>query len=106
MFQPLGHALELLQPETCVDVFRQTRKRSPPERVANRPDPTALRAELLRPRLLLINALENQARRRPDIVREYLDKLALLQQQHALPPGTGSALVDKGVVVVREKALT
>jgi hypothetical protein len=63
-------------------------------------------AELLRPRLLLINALENQARRRPDIVREYLDKLALLQQHHSLPPGTGSALVDKGVIIVREKALT
>ena len=62
-------------------------------------------AALLRPRLLLINALENQARRRPDIVREYLDKLALLQQQHVLPPGLGNTLVDKGVIVVREKAL-
>ena len=62
-------------------------------------------AELLRPRMLLVNALENQARRRPDIVREYLDKLALLQQQHALPAGAGSALVEKGVNTVRQKAL-
>jgi tetratricopeptide (TPR) repeat protein len=61
-------------------------------------------AELLRPRLLLVNALENQARRRPDIVREYLDKLALLQQQHVLPAGAGSSLVEKGVNTVRQKA--
>ena len=61
-------------------------------------------AELLRPRMLLVNALENQARRRPDMVREYLDKLALLQQQHALPEGAGSSLVEKGVRTVAEKA--
>jgi len=61
-------------------------------------------AELLRPRMLLVNALENQARRRPDIVREYLEKLALLQQEHALPAGAGSVLVAKGVNTVREKA--
>ena len=61
-------------------------------------------AELLRPRMLLVNALENQARRRPDIVREYLDKLALLQQQHVLPAGAGSSLVEKGVNTVRQKA--
>jgi len=62
-------------------------------------------AELLRPRMLLVNALENQARRRPDIVREYLDKLTLLQQQHDLPAGAGSALVAKGVDTVRGKAV-
>lgn len=61
-------------------------------------------AELLRPRLLLVNALENQARRRPDMVREYLGRLALLQQQHALPQGAGSVLVEKGVRTVSEKA--
>jgi hypothetical protein len=61
-------------------------------------------AELLRPRMLLVNALENQARRRSDIVREYLEKLALLQEQHALPAGAGSVLVAKGVNTVREKA--
>ncbi len=61
-------------------------------------------AELLRPRLLLVNALENQARRRPEMVREYLERLTLLQQQHALPEGAGSTLVEKGVRTVAEKA--
>ena len=60
--------------------------------------------ELLRPRMLLVNALENQSRRRPDMVREYLDRLALLQQQSPLAEGTGSKLVDKGVSAVTEKA--
>ena len=60
--------------------------------------------QLLRPRMLLVNALENQTRRRPDIAREYLEKLALLQQRHALPPGVGSDLVAKGVAAVIEKA--
>lgn len=61
-------------------------------------------APLLRPRMLLVNALENEARRRPDIVREYLDRLALLQQQHTLPPGAGPALVEKAVEAVTAKA--
>jgi hypothetical protein len=60
--------------------------------------------KLLRPRLLLINALENETRRRPDIAREYLGKLELLQQQHALPEGRGASLADKGVRAVTEKA--
>jgi tetratricopeptide (TPR) repeat protein len=60
--------------------------------------------QLLRPRMLLVNALENQARRRPDIVREYLDKLALLQQRHAQANGVGDELVAKGVSAVSEKA--
>jgi tetratricopeptide (TPR) repeat protein len=60
--------------------------------------------ELLRPRLLLVNALENETRRRPDIAREYLEKLSLLQLRHALPQGTGSDLVAKAVKVVTEKA--
>jgi tetratricopeptide (TPR) repeat protein len=59
---------------------------------------------LLRPRMLLVNALENQSRRRPDMVREYLDRLALLQQQSPLAEGTGSKLVEKGVRTVTEKA--
>jgi hypothetical protein len=58
--------------------------------------------KLLRPRMLLVNALENQARRRKDIAAEYLDKLALLQQQHGLP-GQGGDLVEKGVKTVVEK---
>jgi hypothetical protein len=61
-------------------------------------------AALLRPRMLLVNALENEARRRPDIVREYLDRLALLQQRHVLPAGPASALVEKGVSIVTDKA--
>ena len=56
--------------------------------------------QLLRPRMLLVNALENETRRRPDIAREYLGKLALLQERHALPPGAGSDLVAKGVEAV------
>jgi tetratricopeptide (TPR) repeat protein len=60
----------------------------------------------LRPRMLLVNALENQARRRPDMAREYLDKLALLQQRHALPPGVGSDLLAKGVDAVFGKVQT
>jgi tetratricopeptide (TPR) repeat protein len=59
---------------------------------------------LLRPRMLLVNALENQTRRRPDIAREYLEKLALMQQRHPLPAGLGSDLVAKGVQTVIEKA--
>jgi hypothetical protein len=60
--------------------------------------------QLLRPRMLLVNALENQSRRRPDIVREYLEKLDLLQQRHALVEGVGNQLVAKGVAIVSEKA--
>jgi len=59
--------------------------------------------ELLRPRLLLVNALENEARRRPDIAREYLDKLALLQKQHPLAEGRGAALVERGVGTLTDK---
>ena len=61
-------------------------------------------AEQLRPRMLLVNALENESRRRPDIVREYLEKLTLLQEKHPLPPGPGSDLVAKAVRTVTEKA--
>ena len=60
--------------------------------------------DLLRPRLLLVNALENETRRRPDIAREYLEKLALLQQRHALPASTGSELLANGVKTVVDKA--
>jgi tetratricopeptide (TPR) repeat protein len=61
-------------------------------------------ADLLRPRMLLVNALENETRRRPDIVREYLGKLSLLQQQHPTPDGAGKELVARGVETVAEKA--
>ena len=46
-------------------------------------------AELLRPRMLLVNALENESRRRPDIVREYLEKLTLLQAAACVARGPG-----------------
>ena len=62
--------------------------------------------QLLRPRMLLVNALENQTRRRPDIAREYLEKLALLQQRHASAEGVGNELVARGVSTVSEKAKT
>ncbi len=52
--------------------------------------------QLLRPRMLLVNALENQTRRRPDIAREYLEKLALLQQRHALPRRRGQRAGGEG----------
>jgi tetratricopeptide (TPR) repeat protein len=60
--------------------------------------------KLLRPRMLLVNALEAQARRRKDIAAEYLGKLALLQEKHALPAGAGSDLVAKAVITLAEKA--
>jgi tetratricopeptide (TPR) repeat protein len=60
--------------------------------------------DLLRPRMLLVNALESEARRRPDIAREYLEKLALLQQRHASQEGLGAELIAKGVATVAEKA--
>jgi hypothetical protein len=59
--------------------------------------------ETLRPRLLLINALENQARRRPDIAREYVDKLALLQQRLPLTDSSRE-LVARAVATVTQKA--
>jgi len=59
--------------------------------------------QLLRPRMLLVNALEYQARRRKDIVAEYLGKLSLLQQKHALPAGRGADLVTAGVRSVVDK---
>ena len=58
--------------------------------------------ELLRPRMLLVNALENQARRRKDIAARISRQAGLLQQQHGLP-GQGGDLVSKGVQTVVEK---
>ena len=54
--------------------------------------------------MLLVNALENEARRRPDIVREYLVKLSMLQQRHELSQGAGGELVAKAARTVAEKA--
>jgi len=60
-------------------------------------------AAQLRPRLLLVNTLENEARRRPDITREYLQKLALLQRQYALAGDRGGELVEQGVKTLSAK---
>jgi len=62
-------------------------------------------AAQLRPRLLLVNTLENEARRRPDITREYLAKLALLQRQYALADGRGRELVEQGVRTLSAKGV-
>jgi hypothetical protein len=59
---------------------------------------------LLRPRMLLVNALENETRRRADIVREYLGRLSLLQEQHPVAEGAGRELVARAVRTVVEKA--
>jgi tetratricopeptide (TPR) repeat protein len=60
--------------------------------------------DLVRPRMLLVNALEHQSRRRPDIVAEYLSKLTLLQEQYALAAGPWRDLVDRAVATVTAKA--
>jgi tetratricopeptide (TPR) repeat protein len=60
--------------------------------------------DLLRPRMLLINALESETRRRPDIAREYLGKLSLLQQRHTSIDGPGAELIASAVRIVTDKA--
>ena len=56
----------------------------------------------LRPRLLLLTALENEARRRPQIVREFVDRLALLQQRH--PVAAHAELVAQAAAAVAARA--
>ncbi len=55
-----------------------------------------------RPRLLLLNTIQKEGRRRPDIVREYLEKLALLQQRHPLPAGAAADLAAAALEKIRE----
>lgn len=55
-----------------------------------------------RPRLLLLNTVQKEGRRRPDIVREYLDKLSLLQQRHPLPAGAAADLATAALDRIRE----
>ncbi len=50
-------------------------------------------ARLLRPRMLLVTALEQRARRRPDLVNEYLGKLLPLQEKHAPGHVSGARLL-------------
>jgi tetratricopeptide (TPR) repeat protein len=66
-------------------------------------DVTLQANQSLRARMLLVNALENQSRRRPDMVLEYLDRLTLLQRTHALPAGQGAELVASGVETLAAK---
>jgi hypothetical protein len=50
-------------------------------------------AGLLRPRMLLVNALERHSRRQPDVVREYLDKLLPLRGRYAPGHESGERLL-------------
>ena len=59
----------------------------------------------VRTRCLLLNTLEKEARRRPDIVREYAEKLRRLQREHPLPPGAASAIVAAAWATLEAKIL-
>jgi hypothetical protein len=58
----------------------------------------------LRSRLLLLNSLEKEAHRRPDIVKEYSEKLLLLQKRHSLPPGGAANLLAAVIDQLRNVA--
>lgn len=58
--------------------------------------------ESARSRLLLLNSLEKEARRRPEIVREYLPKLDLLQEQNPLPTGPAADLAAAACATLRD----
>jgi tetratricopeptide (TPR) repeat protein len=60
----------------------------------------------IRCRMLLLNAVEKEARRRPDIVKEYLEKLSLLQQRHPLPAGPAGDLVEAAMKTISTSAAT
>jgi len=49
--------------------------------------------ENLRARMLLLNSLEKEAQRRPDIAQAYMQKLLLLNKRYALPAGEPAGLV-------------
>jgi tetratricopeptide (TPR) repeat protein len=57
----------------------------------------------VRTRCLLLNTLEKEARRRPDIVREYRDKLRRLQKEHPLSAGAAAALVSAAMATLEAK---
>jgi tetratricopeptide (TPR) repeat protein len=58
----------------------------------------------VRCRLLLLNSIEREARRRPDIVKEYLEMLSLLQQRHPLPAGPAADLISAAMKAIRASA--
>ena len=51
----------------------------------------------LRVRMLLLSAMERESRQRPDIVREYRDKLLALQADHPVGDEAAAALVAGAV---------
>jgi tetratricopeptide (TPR) repeat protein len=53
-------------------------------------------------RLLLLNTIQREGRRRPDIVREYLERLTLLQQRHPLPAGAAAELAAAALEKIRD----
>ncbi len=55
----------------------------------------------LRPRMLLMNALENQSRRRPGIVAEYFDGARMLNERHT--SGAGAEVMEKAVATIADK---
>jgi tetratricopeptide (TPR) repeat protein len=60
----------------------------------------------VRTRCLLLNTLEKEARRRPDIVREYADKLRRLQIEHPLRAGAASTLVAAAMAILEAKIVS
>lgn len=59
--------------------------------------------ENVRSRCLLLNTLEKEARRRSDIVREYANKLRLLQKEHPLPAGAAAELIKTAIATLEAK---
>lgn len=66
-------------------------------------DVAANDAALLRPRMLLVNALETHSRHRPGIVRDYLDGLLVLQERHPCVHEPGARLVKQAIATMADK---
>jgi tetratricopeptide (TPR) repeat protein len=58
-----------------------------------------------RTRCLLLNTMEKESRRRPDIVREYSDKLRRLQSTHLLRQGATADTVSAGFAMLEAKII-
>ena len=57
----------------------------------------------VRTRCRLLNTLEKEARRRPDVVREYREKLRRLQIEHPLPSGATANIIDAALATLETK---
>jgi tetratricopeptide (TPR) repeat protein len=57
----------------------------------------------IRTRCLLLNTLEKEARRRPDIAREYREKIQRLQKEHPLKAGPTANLVAAAIATLETK---